>query len=66
MHGKSWMVGASSRPVTSPRSIEPDKVALAIVELRHRCSPEHLQEYGKPRAGLSRLADLQPAEPMVR
>lgn len=30
------MVGASSRPATSPRSIEPDKVTLAIVELRHR------------------------------
>jgi transposase-like protein len=74
--GETGLVDASSRPATSPRSIEPGK-ALAIVELRHRrltqariaaalgVSKSTVSRV-LARAGLSRLADLQPAEPVVR
>ena len=74
--GAAGLSDASSRPACSPRSISPAK-ALAIVELRHKrlthariaaalgvsCST-----VGRvlARAGLSRLSDLQPAEPVVR
>jgi transposase InsO family protein len=74
--GTAGLSDASSRPACSPRAISPAK-ALAIVELRHKrlthariaaalgvsCST-----VGRvlARAGLSRLSDLQPAEPVVR
>ena len=74
--GESALVDASSRPQVSPRSIEPGK-ALAIVELRQRrltqariaaalgVSKSTVSRV-LARAGLSRMADLQPAEPVVR
>jgi transposase InsO family protein len=74
--GEAGLVDRSSRPRRSPRSIKAE-TALAIVELRRRrliqariaaslgvsASTVHrvLQ-----RAGLSRLRDLQPSEPVVR
>jgi transposase InsO family protein len=74
--GEAGLLDASSRPNCSPRSIEPAK-ALAIVELRHKrltqariAAALHVSKstVGRvlARAGLSRLADLQPAEPVVR
>lgn len=74
--GEAGLVDASSRPARSPRSIEPAK-ALAIVELRHkRLTHARIaaalgvskSTVGRvlARAGLSRLEDLQPAEPVVR
>ncbi len=74
--GQAALCDASSRPLYSPRSIEPGK-ALAIVELRQRrltqariatavgVSKSTVSRV-LARAGLSRLADLQPAEPVVR
>lgn len=74
--GEAALVDASSRPATSPRSIEPSK-ALAIVELRHRrltqariaaalgVSKSTVSRV-LARAGLSRLADLKPVQPVVR
>ncbi|MGB6100398.1 MAG: IS481 family transposase [Comamonas sp.] len=74
--GTAGLSDASSRPNCSPRAISPAK-ALAIVELRHKrlthariaaalgvsCST-----VGRVLAcaGLSRLSDLQPAEPVLR
>ncbi len=74
--GEAGLVDASSRPARSPRSIEAAK-ALAIVELRHkRLTHARIavalgvskSTVGRvlARAGLSRLEDLQPAEPVVR
>jgi transposase InsO family protein len=74
--GEAALVDASSRPAVSPRSIDPCK-ALAIVELRQRrlTQARIAAALGVSkstvsrvlvRAGLSRLADLQPAEPVVR
>ena len=74
--GETALVDASSRPAVSPRSIDPSK-ALAIVELRQRrlTQARIATALGVSkstvsrvlvRAGLSRLADLQPAEPVVR
>lgn len=74
--GESGLLDASSRPKLSPRAIAPGK-ALAIVELRHkRLTHARIaaalgvskSTVGRvlARAGLSRLADLQPAEPVVR
>ena len=74
--GEAALVDASSRPATSPRSIEPSK-ALAIVELRHRrltqariaaalgVSKSTVSRV-LARAGLSHLADLKPVQPVVR
>jgi hypothetical protein len=70
------LVDASSRPAKSPRSIAPAK-ALAIVELRHKrlthariaaALSVSKSTVGRvlARAGLSRLEDPQPAEPVVR
>jgi transposase InsO family protein len=75
-NGESGLLDASSRPAVSPRAIEPNK-ALAIVELRHKRLTQariaaalgvSKSTVGRvlARAGLSRLADLQPAEPVVR
>ena len=74
--GDCGLLDVSSRPAFSPRAIEPAK-ALAIVELRHkRLTHARIatalgvskSTVGRvlARAGLSRLADLQPAEPVVR
>jgi transposase len=74
--GEAGLVDASSRPAHSPRSIEPAK-ALAIVELRKKRLTQariavalcvSCSTVGRvlARAGLSRLVDLQPAEPVVR
>jgi transposase InsO family protein len=74
--GEAGLADASSRPKHSPRAIEPGK-ALAIVELRHRRLTQARiakalgvckSTVGRvlARAGLSRLIDLQPAEPVVR
>jgi len=74
--GETGLVDRSSRPQRSPRSIKP-QTALAIVELRRRrliqariaaslgvsASTVHRV---LARAGLSRLRDLQPSEPVVR
>ena len=74
--GEAGLVDASSRPANSPRAIEPAK-ALAIVELRRRRLTQARIALALSvststvsrvlaRAGLSRLADLQPSEPVVR
>ena len=74
--GQAALADASSRPAVCPRSIAPAK-ALAIVELRHKRLTQariaaalgvSKSTVGRvlARAGLSRLADLQPAEPVVR
>lgn len=74
--GEAGLGDASSRPRHSPRCIEPTK-ALSIVELRHKrltqariatalgISKSTVSRV-LTRAGLSRLADLQPSEPLVR
>jgi transposase InsO family protein len=74
--GEGGLTDASSRPACSPRAIDAAK-ALAIVELRHKRLTQariaaalglSKSTVGRilARAGLSRLADLQPAEPVVR
>lgn len=70
------LVDAASRPAHSPRAIEPAK-ALLSVELRRRRMTqariarsvgvsESTVSRMLARAGLSRLSDLAPAEPVVR
>jgi len=74
--GKDALTDASSRPAQSPRAIAPAK-ALAIVELRHKRLTQariaaalgvakSTVSRVLARAGLSRLSDLQAAEPIVR
>lgn len=74
--GESALVDASSRPRRSPRAIDEAK-ALAIVELRRRRLTqsriaaslgvsESTVSRVLARAGLSKLSDLQPAEPIKR
>lgn len=74
--GEVALVDASSRPTRSPRAIEPSK-ALLIVELRRRRMTqariarsvgvsESTVSRVLTRAGLSKLSDLAPAEPVVR
>ena len=74
--GESGLRDRSSRPKDSPRALAPQK-ALAIVELRRRrltqariaasvgVSPSTVSRV-LARAGLSRLRDLEPSEPVVR
>ena len=74
--GEPGLVDASSRPTSSPRAIEPAK-ALAVIELRRKrlthariavalgISKSTVSRV-LARAGLSRLADLEPAEPVQR
>lgn len=74
--GQTALLDKSSRPERSPRAIEP-QVALAIVELRRRLclqaqiasclgvSKATVSRVLK-RAGLSRLSDLRPVEPVQR
>lgn len=74
--GAAALMDCSSKPAVSPRAIQPAKT-LAIVELRHKrlTQARIAQALGVSRstvarvlsrAGLSRLADLEPAEPVVR
>lgn len=74
--GPTGLLDKSSRPEKSPRAIEPS-VALAIVELRRKLFLQaHIATYvgvSKAtvsrvlrRAGLSRLSDLRPDEPVQR
>lgn len=74
--GEVGLADASSRPAHSPRAIASSK-ALAVVELRRRrltqgriaCAlgvSKSTVNRVLARAGLSRLADLEPAEPVVR
>lgn len=74
--GEQGLADSSSRPRCSPRAIEPTK-ALAVVELRRKrltqariaaalgISKSTVRRV-LARAGLSRLADLEPAEPVQR
>ncbi|MGH8764664.1 MAG: IS481 family transposase [Burkholderiales bacterium] len=75
-HGEVGLVDRSSRPLVSPHSISPAK-ALVIVELRRRRLIQariaasigvSKSTVGRvlARAGLSRLKDLEPSEPVVR
>ena len=74
--GEAGLVDRSSRPSVSPRTISPAK-ALAVVELRKkRMTQARIATYLSlskatvsrvlSRAGLARLSDLEPAEPVVR
>jgi transposase InsO family protein len=74
--GENGLRDRSSRPRRSPRSIRPEK-AMAVVELRHRRLTQgriaaalgiSKSTVGRvlARAGLSRLSDLEPKEPIVR
>ena len=74
--GEAALADASSRPICSPRAICESK-ALLIVELRkRRMLQSRIASYAGvsastvsrvlARAGLSRLSDLQPSEPVVR
>ncbi|ETH47717.1 transposase, IS481 family [Bordetella pertussis H921] len=75
--GQAGLADASSRPTVSHRAIAPAK-ALAIVELRRkRLTQARIAQASLgvsastvsrvlARAGLSHLADLEPAEPVVR
>ncbi len=74
--GESALEDASSRPAKSPRAIDPAK-ALLIVELRRRCMlqshiarsvgmSESTVSRVLARAGLSKLSDLKPTEPVQR
>ena len=74
--GEGGLRDRSSRPRRSPKSI-PAETAMAIVELRRRCLTQlriasalgvskSTVSRVLARAGLSRLSDLAPAEPVVR
>ena len=74
--GESALEDASSRPARSSRAIDPGK-ALLIVELRHRHMlqarialsvgvSEATVSRVLARAGLSKLSDLKPVEPVQR
>lgn len=74
--GETALADASSRPVRSPCAVDPSK-ALLILELRKRHMRQEriARSVGVcqatvarvlARAGLSRLSDLVPAEPVVR
>jgi transposase len=74
--GETGLRDRSSKPKRSPRQTKPEK-ALAIVELRRRRLTQariaaslsvSKSTVGRvlKRAGLSRLSDLEPAEPIVR
>jgi transposase InsO family protein len=74
--GEGALSDASSKPARSPKAIEPGK-ALLIVELRKRRMiqsriaksvgvSESTVSRVLSRAGLSKLSDLEPAEPVVR
>lgn len=75
-HGEAGLQDRSSRPTHSPRSVNP-ATALAIMELRRRCLTQARIALSLgvskstvsrvlARAGLSRLRDLLPPEPLHR
>ena len=75
-YGQASLADRSSKPMVSPRAIDPGK-ALAILELRrNRLTQRRIaQALGVSastvsrvlaRAGMSHLRDLEPAEPIVR
>jgi transposase InsO family protein len=75
-HGQVGLRDRSSRPAHSPRSVSP-ATALAIMELRRRCLTQARIALSLgvskstvsrvlARAGLSRLRDLEPPEPIHR
>ena len=74
--GPSGLIDRSSRPHKLNRPTSPEKVELAIALRRQRWTGEQIaKETGVSpatvsrilrRAGLSRMKDLEPAEPMVR
>lgn len=74
--GEPALADASSRPARSPRAIDPSK-ALLILELRKRRMlqstiarsvgvSESTVSRVLYRAGLSKLSDLEPAQPVIR
>ncbi len=63
--GEPALADASSRPRHSPRGISEAK-ALAIVELRRRRLTQARIAASLGRAGLSKLVNLQPVEPVQR
>ena len=74
--GEAALADASSRPARSPQAID-ESMALLIVELRkRRMLQSRIARYAGvsastvsrvlARAGMSRLSDLEPAEPVVR
>jgi transposase InsO family protein len=74
--GEAGLADASSRPARSPRAIEPAK-ALLIVELRKRRMiqariaasvgvSEATVSRVLARAGMSKLSNLEPSEPVIR
>lgn len=74
--GRDGLADRTSRPAASPRAIAPEK-ALTIVELRKkRMTQARIAQYLQvskatvsrvlSRAGLSKLSDLEPAEPVQR
>jgi transposase InsO family protein len=76
LQGKAGLADSSSRPLRSPRAIAPGK-ALGIVELRRRRLTQariaHALDVSVStvsrvlaRAGLSKLRDLEPVEPVQR
>ena len=76
LEGRAGMADRSSRPKHSPRRIAPE-VETRIAALRHeRLTAKHIARQTRvstatvsrvlKRAGLSRLKDLAPAEPVVR
>lgn len=74
--GRAGMVDRSSRPHTSPTRIAPEQAARISSLRRERLTAKHIarQTQVSPatvsrvlkRAGLSRLKDLAPAEPVLR
>ena len=76
LEGRAGMVDRSSRPKTSPKRIEPEVGARIASLRRERLTAKHIAHETKvspatvsrvlKRAGLSRLKDLAPAEPVVR
>lgn len=74
--GEAALVDASSRPTRSPRTIDQSKALLIVKLRRRRMLQSRIASYAGvsastvsrvlARAGLSRLSNLQPAEPVIR
>lgn len=74
--GESALVDASSRPVRSPRSLDPGRALLIVELLRRHMLPlqiarsvgvsEPTVSCGLAKAGLSKLSDLRPVELVQR
>ncbi|MDR0215849.1 MAG: IS481 family transposase [Comamonas sp.] len=73
--GEAALADASSRPARSPRALDQSKVLLIVELCRRRMLQSCIASYVGvsastvsrvlARAGLSRLSDLQPAEPVI-